>query len=71
MSPSEIDYDNPVVLSMYNNPTYGVAGHSTCAYGYYLDDWIESVALYDTLDTSTHYVLFGNWSSAVMTWVHY
>jgi hypothetical protein len=71
---SEINADRPFMINMQNggqasgrNQEYG--DHSVACFGY-VDSSTDYVVLHDGWSgTSNHYLTFGNWLSAVATWV--
>jgi Peptidase_C39 like family len=62
---NEVNANRPFALSVWGHPTYG--NHVLCGFGYYYDDWVSSIACYDTFGTSIHYILYLNWSQAMIT----
>lgn len=71
---SELNMNRPFILNMenggrgsgYTNP-YG--DHAVACYGYYRADPTKYLYIHDTWQTVEHYISYGNWRSAMATWV--
>jgi hypothetical protein len=63
---NEVNANRPFVLSVWGSPVYP-NGHSVCGLGYISDTGQQLVGVYSTVDTSLHWILFNNWSSAMIT----
>ncbi|MDD4874032.1 MAG: hypothetical protein PHE15_03555, partial [Dehalococcoidales bacterium] len=59
---NEVSASRPFVLAVIDHPTYG--DHGVCGWGYFEDEFILSIGVHDTWDTSDHWIQYLNWSDA-------